>query len=110
MGNDKLIKKPLMMTGTVFAGLLLLACVFSFSQGNPAELKPLTIQCSAQGTSTQSGGLTSITIRINEYSTEQERQMLIGAFKESGSAGLTAALKKCPPRDAFQSRVRPVTT
>ena len=87
-----------MMTGTVVAGLLLFACVFSFSQGDPAALKPLTLQCSAQGTSTQSGGLTSITIRINEYSTDQDRQALVGAFKEAGSPGLTAALKKLPAK------------
>jgi hypothetical protein len=98
MGMKKMIKNNLMMTGTVSAVLLLFACVISFGQGAPAELKPLTIQCSAQGTSTQSDKLTSITVRINEYSTEQERQTLVGVFKESGSPGLTKALKKMPSK------------
>jgi len=96
MGMKKLVKKSLVTTCAAFAVLLLLACVFSFGQGAPADAKPMKVQCSAQGTSTQSGGLGTITLEIDAYSTQQERETLVGAFKESGTAGLTAALKKQP--------------
>jgi hypothetical protein len=96
MEKKRLIKETIMKTGAVFAVLFLLAGVFSFSQGTPEQTGPETIQCSAQGTSTQSGGLTSITIRINKYSTAEEREALVAAFKASGSSGLYNALKKLP--------------
>jgi hypothetical protein len=96
MGKKNLAKRTLTITCAVFVVLLPLAIALSFSQSEPAQAGPETIQCSAQGTSTQSGALTSITIRINEYSTAEERQALVDAFQKSGSKGLYNALKKMP--------------
>lgn len=77
--------------------VLLFACCLSFSQGNiPAQ--PKVIECSTQGTSTQSDKLQSITIRINGYSTDEERTSLIKAYDEKGSEGLYSALKKMPSK------------
>jgi hypothetical protein len=92
------MKKSLMTTCVAFAALLLFLCVFCFSAAAPADPKPMKFQCSAQGTSTQSGALGTITIEINNYSTQQEWQTLIGAFKKSGTPGLTAALKEQPKK------------
>ena len=96
MGKKDLTKRTLTIICAVFVVLLPFAIALSFSQSEPAQAGPETIQCSAQGTSTQSGGLTSLTIRINEYSTAEERKGLVEAFQKSGSQGLYNALKKMP--------------
>jgi hypothetical protein len=91
------IKKETLLTASVVVSVLILfAAVLSYSQSNTAQSMPLTIQCSTQGTNTQSGSLTSIVIRINEYTTEQERNSLAEVFLKSGSQGLSQALKKMP--------------
>ena len=96
MDKKNQTKRTLTITCAVISVLLPLAIALSFSQSTPEQAGPETIQCSAQGTSTQSGQLTSITIRINKYSTAEERKALIEAFQKSGSQGLYNALKKMP--------------
>jgi hypothetical protein len=98
MGRKKLMKKTHMVTCTAFTLLLLFACISGFSQAASTDLKPMKVQCSAQGTSTQSGSLGTITIQIDEYSSQQERETLVQAFKESGTEGMTAVLKKLPQK------------
>jgi hypothetical protein len=66
----------------------------AFSQSNG---KPATIDATAQGTSTQLGRTVSIKVIINRFSTEEERQQLIAAFKQGQSPGLVKALSKMPP-------------
>jgi hypothetical protein len=96
MGKKNQTKRTFTITCAVFAVLLPFAIALSFSQSEPAQEGPESIQCTAQGTSTQSGSITSLTIRINKYSTAEERQTLIAAFQKSGSQGLYDALKKMP--------------
>lgn len=52
------------------------------------------IQAVAEGTSTQLGRMVSINVIINEYSTEDDQKVLIAAFQEKGSEGVTNALHK----------------
>jgi hypothetical protein len=88
------VKRSIMLICAVFAMNFLIAWAFCFAEGSSVNPVPLKVQCSAQGTSTQSGALGTITIEINEYSSDQEREALILAFDKSGTPGLTAALKK----------------
>ena len=96
MGKKNQTRRALTISCAVFAVLLPFAIALSFSQSEPAQEGPESIQCTAQGTSTQSGSITSLTIRINKYSTAEERKALIEAFQKSGSQGLYEALKKMP--------------
>jgi hypothetical protein len=74
---------------------LLLAVVTSaFSQGNG---KSATIDATAMGTSTQLGKVVNVKVIINRFSTEEERQTLIAAFKQGQNPGLVDALSKMEP-------------
>jgi hypothetical protein len=81
----------------VFCGLLvatLLAPVTpGVSQGNG---KNATIDATAQGTSTQLGKTVSIKVIIFRFSTDEERQQLVAAFKQGQNPGLVKALEKMP--------------
>jgi hypothetical protein len=56
--------------------------------------KGVFIQATALGTSTQSGRIISIDLRISDYSTAEDRAALVEAFGEKGSEGLANALEK----------------
>jgi hypothetical protein len=51
-------------------------------------------QAQAYGTSTQLGRTFNVTINIEQYSTPDERQVLVDAFQKAGSKGLSNALEK----------------
>ena len=53
-----------------------------------------TIDATAMGTSTQSGRNVNVKVTIYEYSTEEDRQILIDAFKKAQNQGLVNALTK----------------
>jgi len=53
-----------------------------------------TIDARAKGTSTQMGRDIDVKLIINQYSTSQDRQMLVDAFKSGGSDALSQALFK----------------
>lgn len=53
----------------------------------------MTIQATAKGTSTQLGRIVNVNIYIEGYSTADDRQTLIDAFKRSGQDGLVGALQ-----------------
>jgi hypothetical protein len=55
-------------------------------------------QAQAIGQSTQMGKTFNVTIHIDEYSTPEERQVLVDAFHTSGSKGLYNALDKMPAK------------
>ena len=78
----------------LLAAALLTVMIPAFSQSNG---KPATIDATAQGTSTQLGSMVNIKVIINRYSTEEERQQLIAAFKQGQSPGLVKALSKMAP-------------
>jgi len=71
--------------------LLTVGSILGLSQDKP---KPETIQAVAMGTGTQVGKQTHIKLIINEYSTEEDRQILIEAFQKGKNQGLVNALEK----------------
>jgi hypothetical protein len=58
------------------------------------DRKTETIDATAMGTSTQSGQNVNVKVTIYEYSTEEDRQILIDAFKKGQNQGLVNALTK----------------
>jgi len=79
--------------GFLFVPLLLLMLNASVFAGG----KSATIDANAMGTSTQLGSIVKVTVIINRFSTEEERQQLIAAFKQGQSQGLVKALGKMEP-------------
>jgi len=77
--------------GLLLVTLLLIAITPAPSQGNG---KSATIDATAMGTSTQLGTVVSVKVIINRFSTDEERQQLIAAFKQGQSQGLVNALSK----------------
>jgi len=72
-------------------GLMAVGSIPSLSQDRP---KPEIIQAVAMGTSTQVGQQFHVRLIINEYSTEEDRQILIEAFEKGKNQGLVNALEK----------------
>jgi hypothetical protein len=58
------------------------------------ERKVETIDATATGTSTQSGQIVNVKVTIYEYSSDEDRQILIDAFKKGQNQGLVNALTK----------------
>jgi hypothetical protein len=58
------------------------------------DRKVETIDATAMGTSTQLGKTVSIKVTIYEYSTDEDRQVLVEAFKKGGNQGLVNSLTK----------------
>jgi len=58
------------------------------------DRKAETIDAMAMGTSTQLGRTVSVKATIYEYSTEEDRQILVEAFKKGQNQGLVNALTK----------------
>ena len=56
--------------------------------------KSMHISATAQGTSTQLGRIVNIDIIVNEYSTTEDQQALLEAFRGGGSKGLARAVGK----------------
>jgi hypothetical protein len=56
-----------------------------------------TYDASAMGTSTQMGKMVQIKVRICAYSSPEDRQILVDAFLDGQSEGLTKALEKMKP-------------
>jgi hypothetical protein len=75
--------------GLVIAGLLVVGSTLGLSAN-----KPETIDASAMGTGTQMGGHINITLNINDYSTQADKQMLVQAFEKGKNQGLVDALSK----------------
>jgi hypothetical protein len=80
--------------GGVLLALLLAAAVPAIS----ADDKPTeTIDAQAMGTSTQMGKNVGIKVIINRYSTQEDRQVLVDAFKKGQHQGLVKALQDMKP-------------
>ena len=58
--------------------------------------KPETIDATAMGTSTQLGKTVSVKITILKYSTQEDKQAFIEAYKKGQNKGLVDALEKAP--------------
>ena len=74
----------------LLATLLLTAVTLALSADGKVE----TIDATATGTSTQLGQIVNVKVTIYEYSSEEDRQILIDAFKKGQNQGLVNALTK----------------
>ena len=74
--------------------LLLAAAVPAISADDKATE---TIDATAMGTSTQMGKNVGIKVIINRFSTPEDRQVLVDAFKKGQSQGLVKALQDMKP-------------
>jgi len=77
--------------GLLLSSTLLTAVTLALSAD---DRKVETIDATAMGTSTQLGKTVSIKVTIYEYSTDEDRQLLIEAFKKGGNQGLVNSLTK----------------
>lgn len=76
----------------VLTSVLLLLAAFP---GLPDDrTKPETIDATAMGTSTQSGAVIGVTVIIYNYSTPEDREVLVQAFTKGQNQGLVNALTK----------------
>jgi hypothetical protein len=74
----------------MLTGLLVLASTLAFSRGPKSE----TIEATAMGTGTQMGQVIGVSLEIYEFSTPEDRQILIDAFTKGQNQGLVNALSK----------------
>jgi len=58
----------------------------------------MTIQATAMGTSTQMGKMFNVNILIEQFSTPDDRKVLIDAFARSGQDGLVGVLEDMKPK------------
>lgn len=79
------------LSGLLVLGLLTAGSIPGLSQDKP---KPEIIQAAAMGTSTQVGKVFQVRLVINDYSNEEDRQILIEAFEKGKNQGLVNALEK----------------
>jgi hypothetical protein len=88
---DKFSIRKFSYGGLLLTVLLLTAVTVALSaEGREVE----TIDAVAMGTSTQLGKLVNIKVTIYEFSTDEDRQILIDAFKRGQNQGLVNALTK----------------
>jgi hypothetical protein len=91
--NRNLITKSSkgVLIGLMVSGLLILA---AFPASSAKKVKDETIEATATGTGTQMGQMIGISVEIYEYSTPEERQLLMDAFAKGQNQGLVNALTK----------------
>ncbi len=77
--------------GLMVSALLVLAVFPAFSERRP---KAETIEASAMGTGTQLGSVIGISVEIYEFSTPEDRSVLLDAFSKGQNQGLVTALGK----------------
>ena len=77
----------------LLAAVLLAAVTLAFS-ADDTRVKVGTIDATAMGTSTQMGKTISIKININQFSTDEDRAILVEAYKKGQNEGLVNALTK----------------
>jgi len=77
--------------GLLLTTLLLSVVAFAVSAD---DRKVETIDATAMGTSTQMGRIVNVKVTIYEYSTDEDREILVEAFKKGQNQGLVNALTK----------------
>jgi hypothetical protein len=85
--NSKLVK--LATLGLLAVGLITMGSISGFARD-----KYETIDATAYGTSTQLGRNVGVTLIIYEWSTPEDRQILVDAFQKGQNQGLVNALQK----------------
>src|SRR5215467_8727211 len=83
--------RKLGFTALLLGVLLLTAVTLGLSAD---DRKVEVIDATAMGTSTQLGKIVNVKVTIYEFSTEEDRQILIDAFKKGQNQGLVNALSK----------------
>jgi len=73
-------------------GLIGVGALPFFSQGK--KVKNETIEATAMGTGTQLGSVINVSLEIYQYSTPEDRQVLIQAFEKGQNQGLVNALSR----------------
>lgn len=81
---------------SVLAGFLLLLLAGTATPAHAQEA--MTIQATAKGTSTQMGQMYDVNIRIEGYSTQDDRKALIDAFNRDGQEGMVKVLEGMEPK------------
>src|SRR5436189_5095437 len=76
--------------------LIVLSTVLALAANLTAQelAKRIYIQATAVGTSTQLGRVVDVKIIVNEWSTADDQEILVDAFRDTGSEGLAAAVQK----------------
>ena len=77
-----------------YGGLLLATLVLTTLPLAAGDRDVETIDAQAMGTSTQLGSMVSIKVTIYDYSTDEDRKILVEAFKQGQNQGLVNALTK----------------
>src|SRR6516162_1602272 len=77
----------------ISVALIPVAIAFSVSADNK-KVKVGTIDATAMGTSTQLGANVSVKVTIYDFSTEEDRAILVEAFKKGQNEGLVNALTR----------------
>jgi hypothetical protein len=75
-------------------GALLMMILLTVGSVSAFAQKAETIEATAMGTGTQLGQNVEIRLIINDYSTMEERQVLVDAFNKGQNQGLVTALQK----------------
>jgi hypothetical protein len=89
---QKVMKISRISVAVAIVGLVLLLSFRGAAQ-EKASMREV-YQAQAMGQGTQLGQTFNVTIVIDQYSTPEDRQILVGAFKDAGSQGLSNALFK----------------
>jgi hypothetical protein len=79
---------------SLLIAVLLLAAVTLVFSADDGKLKVGTIDATAMGTSTQLGQIVNVKISIYQFSTEEDRAILVEAYKKGQNQGLVNALTK----------------
>jgi hypothetical protein len=80
--------------GSLLIAVLLLAAVTYALSADDAKVKVGTIDATAMGTSTQLGETVNVKVNIYQFSTEEDRAILVEAYKKGQNQGLVNALTK----------------
>lgn len=78
--------------GMAALAVLVALAVFALAQGRE------TYQATARGTGTQMGQMFSVNIIIEQYSSDEDRQLVIAAFQRGGTKELSTVLEKMPSK------------
>jgi hypothetical protein len=81
--------------GSLLLGILFLTTVTGLSSQEDRKIE--TIDSTATGTSTQLGAMVNVKVTIYQYSTDEDRAVLVDAFKKGQNKGLVDALGKMKP-------------
>ena len=80
--------------GSILIAALVIVAVTLVLSADEKKFKVGTIDATATGTSTQLGKMVNIKVIINEFSTDEDRAILVEAYKKGQNQGLVNALTK----------------